>query len=197
MSPIDLVFDHQHCISLCHACVPVAFVSVGCVHWAWISAAPILCPYGCRLWMCSLYVCGLGICRMFICSLYVCGPMAVGCVSVVYDDMHPKIIKQISTFITIPLCHIINCSLASGEVPSKFKVAKVVPILIYGQHDDLRIYCPVSILTSFAKIVQTVANRLFLFLYNILYECLFGFIQSWNTTLAILSLVDYLINSLE
>ena len=25
-----------------------------------------------------------------------------------YDDIHPKIIKQISNFIAVPLCHIIN-----------------------------------------------------------------------------------------
>ena len=47
-----------------------------------------------------------------------------------YDDIHPKMIKQIFTFIVMPLSNIINCSLVSGVIPSKFKVAKVVPICI-------------------------------------------------------------------
>ena len=45
-----------------------------------------------------------------------------------YDEMHPKIIKQISMIIAIPLSHIMNCSLISGIVPSKLKIAKVIPI---------------------------------------------------------------------
>ena len=45
-----------------------------------------------------------------------------------YDDIYPKIIKQISTFIAMPICHIIKCSMVTGAVPSTFKVAKVVHI---------------------------------------------------------------------
>ena len=36
------------------------------------------------------------------------------------DDMHPKIIKQINTFIARPLTHIINASLVTGVLPLKF-----------------------------------------------------------------------------
>ena len=34
-----------------------------------------------------------------------------------YDDIHPKIIKQLSTFIALPLTHIINTSVVTGVVP--------------------------------------------------------------------------------
>ena len=65
-----------------------------------------------------------------------------------YDDIRPKILRQMYTFI-LPLCHIINCSLASGVVQSNFKVVKALPIFYNGQLDDLHNYRPVSILPSF------------------------------------------------
>ena len=68
-----------------------------------------------------------------------------------YDDIHPKIIKQISTFIALPLTHIINTSLVTGVVPSKFKIAKAIPIFIAGQCDDMYNYRPISILPSLSK----------------------------------------------
>ena len=88
-----------------------------------------------------------------------------------YNDIHPKI-KQISTFIALPLTHIINASLVTGVVPSKFKIAKVIPIFKAGQCDDMYNYRPISILPSLSKIMEKIiANRLFYFLekINILY----------------------------
>ena len=117
-----------------------------------------------------------------------------------YDDIHPKIIKQISTFIALPLTHIINESLVTGVVPSKFKIAKVMPIFKTGQCDDMYNYRPISILPSLSKIMEKIiANLLFSFLekINILYKYQFGFIQNKNTTHAISTLVYYVINSLE
>ena len=117
-----------------------------------------------------------------------------------YDDIHPKIIKQISMIIAMPLSHIINCSLISGIVPSKLKIAKVIPIFKNGHRDDMYNYRPISVLPCFSKILdKIIANRLLSFLlkYNILYDHQFGFIPGKNTTHAILSLVDYLINSFE
>ena len=71
-----------------------------------------------------------------------------------YDDIHPKRIEQIFTFINMPLCHIIICSLASGVVASRFNVTNVVPIFMNEQQDNLRNYRPVSILPCFSKILE-------------------------------------------
>ena len=117
-----------------------------------------------------------------------------------YDDIHSKIIKQISMIIAMPLSHIINCSLISGIVPSKLKIAKVIPIFKNGHRGDMCNYRPISVLPCFSKILEKIiANRLLSFLlkYNILYDHQFGFIPGKNTTHAILSLVEYLINSFE
>ena len=61
-------------------------------------------------------------------------------------------------------------------------------------------YRPISVLPCFSKIIEKIiANWLLSFLpkYNILYDYQFGFIPGKSTTHAILSLVDYLINSFE
>ena len=101
--------------------------------------------------------------------------------------------------IAMPLSPIINCSLISGIVPSKLKIAKIIPIFKNGHHKDMYDYRPISILPSFSKIFEKIiANRLsFLLKYNILYDHQFGFIPGKNTTHTILLLVDYLINSFE
>ena len=117
-----------------------------------------------------------------------------------YDDLHPKIIKQISMIIAMPLCHIINCSLISGRVQSKHKIAKVIQIFKDGHREDMYSNRPMSILPCFSMIFEKlIANRLLSFLlkYNIHFDHQFGFIPGKNTTRAILSFVDYLINSFE
>ena len=114
--------------------------------------------------------------------------------------MHPKIIKQISMIIAMPLSHIINCSLISGIVPSKLIIAKVIPYKKNCHHDDMYDHRPMSILPCLSQILVNIfANRLLLFLlrYNILCDHQFGFMPGKDTTHAILSLVDYLINSFE
>ena len=61
-------------------------------------------------------------------------------------------------------------------------------------------YGPISILPCFSKIfLKVIANRLLSFLlrYNILHDHQIGFMPGKNITHAILSLVDYLINSFE
>ena len=116
------------------------------------------------------------------------------------DDMHPKIIKQISTFIALRLTRIINTSLVTGVVPSKFKIAKAMPIFRTGQCDDMHNYRPISILPSLSQIIEKIiVNRFFFLLqkFNILYKYQLRFIPNKNTTRAISTLVDYVINSLE
>ena len=106
-----------------------------------------------------------------------------------YDDIHPKIIKQISMIIAIPLCHIINCSLISGIVPSKLKIANVIPMFIDGPHEDMYNHRPITILPCFSKIFEKIiANRLLSFLlrHSILYDHQYGFMPGKNTTHAIL-----------
>ncbi len=65
----------------------------------------------------------------------------------------------------MPLKHIVNLSLSTGEVPLLMKTAKVVPIFKSGDPTDVNNFRPISLLSSFGKILEKiVANKLVLFL---------------------------------
>jgi hypothetical protein len=69
------------------------------------------------------------------------------------NDISMNFLKQIVNFIIIPLQHVFTCSLAMGIVPSKMKIAKVIPIFKSGDPADLNNYRPISLLCSFSKIL--------------------------------------------
>ena len=49
--------------------------------------------------------------------------------------------------IAMPLSHIINCPLMSGIVPSKYNIAKDIPLFKNGRRDDMYNHRPISILS--------------------------------------------------
>ena len=67
--------------------------------------------------------------------------------------------------ILIPiLCYIFNLSLEQGIYPSALKVAKTIPIYKKGTHACLSNYRPISLLSIFSKIFESLmATRLSLF----------------------------------
>ena len=93
-------------------------------------------------------------------------------------------IKQtVSSFIN-PLFHIFNLSFTTGVVPVQFKMAKVIPIFKAGDKSSMDNYRPISLLSSFSKILEKlVALRIMSFLNNndILSKWQFGFRSGHST----------------
>ncbi len=56
---------------------------------------------------------------------------------------------MIGDVISIPLSHIFNLSLTSGEFPSKLKKCPVIPIFKSGNVMECDNYCSISLLSSF------------------------------------------------
>jgi Notch-like protein len=65
-----------------------------------------------------------------------------------------NLLKNIPYAILTPLAHIFTQSLATGIVPSKLKIAKVVPIFKTADSSDINNYRPISLLSSFSKILE-------------------------------------------
>ena len=61
------------------------------------------------------------------------------------DKIPPGILKDCSSVVKIPLAHIINMSLCTGEIPSEWKEAKVIPIHKKGSINDFDNYRPISV----------------------------------------------------
>ena len=110
-----------------------------------------------------------------------------------YDDIPPKLLKQISTLISIPLTHIINLCFQSGTFPDKLKIAKVVPLHKSGSKEDINNYRPISLLPSFSKIFEKlISTRLVNYLEHnkLLTDCQHGFRENHSTESAILQFVS-------
>ena len=117
-----------------------------------------------------------------------------------YDGITNFLLKNIVNEIAIPLTHILNLSLLSGKVPQKMKIARVVPIFKKGQKDLVNNYRPISLLTSFSKILEKlVYTRTVKFLFNckILCDSQFGFRKNHSTTHALLTFIDKIAHAID
>ena len=117
-----------------------------------------------------------------------------------WDDFPTFVLKKCSDSLLQPLTHLINCSLQSGIFPDELKLARVVPIFKAGDPAQVSNYRPISVLTTFSKIIENIVyNHLLDFLSKneALYEYQFGFRPSHSTQQAIITLVDRITKSLD
>jgi hypothetical protein len=96
-----------------------------------------------------------------------------------------NLLKQIQHSILVPLRHVFTQSLALGVVPHKLKIAKIIPIFKSGDASDINNYRPISLLSSFSKILEKIVQtRLtnYLNAHNLITPQQFGF-RSGHSTL--------------
>jgi len=72
----------------------------------------------------------------------------------VYDEVSNHIIKLTAPFIISPLTYICNAVLSTGVFPDRLKYAEVKPIFKKGSKQEISNYRPISLLTSFSKIIE-------------------------------------------
>ena len=117
-----------------------------------------------------------------------------------YDDINNFIIKGVISSIVDPLVHILNLSLLSGQVPANMKIAKVIPLFKKGDKMDVSNYRPISLLSSFSKILEKIVyvrTVTFLKLHNIFSDFQFGFREKHSTIHALLNFVDKVTQSID
>jgi hypothetical protein len=117
-----------------------------------------------------------------------------------WDDITSDSIKKVHLNLLQPLLHVLNLSISQGVFPNELKSASVVPIFKSSDRSKFSNYRPVSVLTSFSKIFERVFyNRLLEFLtkHDILNSNQFGFKKSHSTHMALILLVDKIVEALE
>lgn len=77
------------------------------------------------------------------------------------DLIPPIFIKSCGELLADPLQIIFNHSLHQGKFPKKWKLAKIVPIFKKGKKDEVRNYRPISILSHFGKIFESIVTDFF------------------------------------
>ena len=76
-----------------------------------------------------------------------------------------NILKIVKHVISVPLATVFNSSISSGIVPDNFKFANVIPIYKKDSQTNLCNYRPISLLSTFHKLVdKLISNRLLNFL---------------------------------
>ena len=116
------------------------------------------------------------------------------------DNISTKLLKHILPSIINPLCHLFNLSLQSGYVPTQLKTAKVVPVFKSGDKHNFTNYRPISLLSSFSKLLEKiVAFQMtgFLNKHKILYKHQYGFRKGHNTSHPVIHFLDKIYNSLN
>ena len=116
------------------------------------------------------------------------------------DFISNKLLQQIAPFIITPLHYLINLSLESGYIPRELKLAKVVPIYKDGDKHEFTNYRPISLLSSFSKLIEKIVSRQivgFLNAHDILYKHQYGFRANHNTSHPVLHFTHKIYNALN
>ena len=117
-----------------------------------------------------------------------------------YDELNACLLKHISPFITESLKYLSNLSLSEGVFPTELKLANVIPLYKADDAFLFNNYRPVSLLCVISKIFEKVMyNRLIDFLetFAILNNSQFGFRKMHSIYMALMTLMNRLISSVE
>jgi hypothetical protein len=113
-----------------------------------------------------------------------------------YDGICAKVIKNTYTCYIDILVHLVNLMLNQGKFPNELKIARVIPVFKSGDPSSISNYRPISVLPFFSKVFEKVIyKRLVNFIDHnqIFYKYQFGFREGHNTTLALFTLTDKII----
>ena len=67
------------------------------------------------------------------------------------DCISARLLKLAAPAIAIALCKLLNLSITTQTLPSKWKLARIVPLNKSGLYDDRNNYSPIFILPVFSK----------------------------------------------
>jgi len=73
-----------------------------------------------------------------------------------YDGISTKILKQNIPYILPSLTYICNLMISTGIFPTRLKYAEIKPLYKKGEMANISSYRPISLLTSFSKILEKI-----------------------------------------
>jgi hypothetical protein len=86
-----------------------------------------------------------------------------------YDEVSTRILKISAPYILSPLTYICNKILSTAIFPDRLKFSEVKPLFKKGATTEFSNYRPISLLTSFSKVIEKIVyKRLYRYL-NIIY----------------------------
>lgn len=114
------------------------------------------------------------------------------------DGVSPILIKECANELSLPLCIIFNKSLSEGVFPSEWKKALVVPIYKSGDRTLAESYRPISKLSIFAKIFESLMyDVIFANVKNVIIKQQHGFYRGRSVTTNLMEYIHYISESLD
>jgi hypothetical protein len=117
-----------------------------------------------------------------------------------YDEISSRIRKVSTPYILNPLIFIFNKILSTGIFPDRLKYSEVKPLYKKGEKRQVSKYRPISLLTTFSKIIEKIIDQrpyCHLNNNNILVNEQFGFWEKLSTKMAIFTLLNNLLSPLD
>ena len=72
------------------------------------------------------------------------------------DEIHPRMLKELVDYITIPLFIIMKKSLVDGTLPTDWKLANVSPIFKKGSKNLAENYRPISLTSIVCRLMEKI-----------------------------------------
>eukprot|EP00794_Sanderia_malayensis_P005002 gene5002-5659_t len=116
------------------------------------------------------------------------------------DDLPPGLIKDAADVLSVPLSHIINVSLDTGQFSQEWKSAKIIPLHKSGSTTNFDNYRPISVLPIVSKVIEKIVQKQlinFLDQTKLLSTRQFGFRAKMSTELAATLLLDDIRKSVD
>ena len=116
------------------------------------------------------------------------------------DNISMSLLKEIMPNIISPTVHLFNLSFQTGFIPENYKCAKIITIFKGGEKDRFTNYRPISILSSFSKILEKiVAIQMLKYLtkHQLLFSGQYGFRPRHDTTQPLIQLLHKIYESLN
>jgi hypothetical protein len=117
-----------------------------------------------------------------------------------YDEISSRILKKRAPYISSPLIFICNKILSTGVFPERLKFPEVKPLFKKGDPTDCSNYRPISLLTSFSKVIEKIIyKRLYCYLIdnNILVKEQMGFREKLSMDTATYVFLNMVLSSLD
>ena len=71
------------------------------------------------------------------------------------DEIPPKVLKEVSEELSLPLCNLYNKSLETGSLPEDWKTAEVIALYKKGSKSDDGNYRPISLTCIVCKVLES------------------------------------------
>lgn len=116
------------------------------------------------------------------------------------DGLHNQLNIKAKEHLTKPLTHVFNTSISTGEFPDIWKTTLVTPIHKTGSKTEPYNYRPISLLSTFSKILERLINKRimsFLEKNHLLNDRQYGFRQNRSTEDAVEALAQSIVSHMD